>query len=597
MFVGTKASYTRLHDKLNAHQGRAVLVGRMSLADGAEEQLAHAATAALRELVSDLNVHRVVVEPSEETPELTLDFVREAKATGVRVSLLPRILEVVGSSIEVDDLDGLTLLAVRRFGLTRSSQITKRVFDICGAVPGLIAISPIIITIAMLIKLDSRGPVFFRQVRVGREGKKFRMWKFRTMIVGADEQKHELAALNEADGLFKIADDPRITRVGSILRKYCLDELPQLFNVLCGEMSLVGPRPLILDEDARITGLDRRRLHLLPGMTGHWQILGSRPHPTHRNGQTRLPLRRRLVTMVRRQNPRTHRAIRHRTTRNVDRPADRHAPADRARARAPKPSRRHPRVPHRPSRHGRHGRPLPGGRPDAHVRRPHVDQRGQARDAAQRSRSCARSSTVARSSTPTARASSGRRACSATRSPSGSPASTSCTSCSRRPSSEGHSVYILGARQEVLQQAVDRLRAKHPALRFAGWRDGYFSPAEEPAVAQEIQASGADLLFVAMSSPRKEYFLGRYGEMMGVPFVMGVGGAIDVVSGVTRRAPQIWQKLGLEWLFRLLQEPKRMLGRYARTNARFLMMLSRELLVRRLPGPARKRLQRGRRTS
>ncbi|HEX4365063.1 MAG TPA: hypothetical protein VHZ75_10980, partial [Solirubrobacteraceae bacterium] len=99
LFVGTEASYSRLHDKLNAHQGRAVLVGRMSLADGSEAQLAQTATAALRELVADLNVHRVVVEPSEETPELTLDFVREAKATGVRVSLLPRILEVVGSSI------------------------------------------------------------------------------------------------------------------------------------------------------------------------------------------------------------------------------------------------------------------------------------------------------------------------------------------------------------------------------------------------------------------------------------------------------------------------------------------------------------------
>jgi N-acetylglucosaminyldiphosphoundecaprenol N-acetyl-beta-D-mannosaminyltransferase len=159
---------------------------------------------------------------------------------------------------------------------------------------------------------------------------------------------------------------------------------------------------------------------------------------------------------------------------------------------------------------------------------------------------------------------------------------------------EGHSVYILGARQEVLQEAVDRLRVKHPALRFAGYRDGYFSPDEEPAVAETIQASGADLLFVAMSSPRKEYFLGSYGEMMGVPFVMGVGGAIDVVSGITRRAPRAWQKLGLEWLFRLLQEPKRMFGRYARTNGRFLLMLSRELLIRRLPGPARSRLERGR---
>jgi N-acetylglucosaminyldiphosphoundecaprenol N-acetyl-beta-D-mannosaminyltransferase len=156
----------------------------------------------------------------------------------------------------------------------------------------------------------------------------------------------------------------------------------------------------------------------------------------------------------------------------------------------------------------------------------------------------------------------------------------------------GHSVYILGARMEVLQQAVDRIRAEHPGLRFAGFRDGYFSAEEEPAVARAIQASGADLLFVAMSSPRKEYFLGRYGEMMGVPFVMGVGGAIDVVSGITRRAPRAWQKLGLEWLFRLLQEPKRMLARYARTNTRFLGMLAREMLLRRMPPAVRGRRRR-----
>ncbi|MGI8756228.1 MAG: exopolysaccharide biosynthesis polyprenyl glycosylphosphotransferase [Acidimicrobiales bacterium] len=274
MFVGSVASHARLRDKLNAHQDRAILVGRMSLASGGEASVDDA-TASLREIVVDLNVHRVIVEPSEEMPQLTLDFVREAKATGLRVSLLPRILEVVGSSIEVDDLDGLTLLAVRRFGLSRSSQATKRVFDICGAVPGLLVLSPLIALIAALIKLDSPGPVFFRQTRVGREGKQFRIWKFRTMIVDADERKTEFALLNEADGLFKIAEDPRITRVGGVLRRYSLDELPQLFNVLCGEMSLVGPRPLICDEDARITGLDRRRLHLLPGMTGHWQILGS----------------------------------------------------------------------------------------------------------------------------------------------------------------------------------------------------------------------------------------------------------------------------------------------------------------------------------
>ncbi|MGI8756229.1 MAG: WecB/TagA/CpsF family glycosyltransferase [Acidimicrobiales bacterium] len=148
----------------------------------------------------------------------------------------------------------------------------------------------------------------------------------------------------------------------------------------------------------------------------------------------------------------------------------------------------------------------------------------------------------------------------------------------------GYSVYILGARSEVLEQAVNRLRDEYPSLRFAGWRDGYFADDEEPGVAQTIHDSHADLLFIAMSSPRKEYFLSRQGASMGVPFVMGVGGAIDVVSGITRRAPKRWQKLGLEWLFRLLQEPRRMLRRYATTNARFLLVLSRELLRSRLRG-------------
>lgn len=274
LFVGTEESHQRLLAKLEDHEGRAVLVGRMSLADDAREPLADAATAALRHLVRDLNVHRVVVEPSEEAPQLTLDFVREAKATGVRVSLLPRILEVVGSSIEVDDLDGLTLLAVQRFGLTRSSQMTKRIFDICGAVPGLLVISPFMVTIAVLIKLDSPGPVFFRQARIGRKGEMFRIWKFRTMVPDAEARKREFTAIDEESGLYKILEDPRMTRIGRVLRRYSLDELPQLFNVLRGEMSLVGPRPFTCDEDARITGLDRRRLDLLPGITGHWQILG-----------------------------------------------------------------------------------------------------------------------------------------------------------------------------------------------------------------------------------------------------------------------------------------------------------------------------------
>jgi N-acetylglucosaminyldiphosphoundecaprenol N-acetyl-beta-D-mannosaminyltransferase len=145
----------------------------------------------------------------------------------------------------------------------------------------------------------------------------------------------------------------------------------------------------------------------------------------------------------------------------------------------------------------------------------------------------------------------------------------------------GYSIYILGARREVLERAVERLRAAHPALRIAGYRDGYFDQSEDAAVAGAIRESCADILFVAISSPRKEYFLGRYGRGLGVPYVMGVGGAIDVVAGVTRRAPRLIQRAGLEWAFRLVQEPRRLFRRYLVTNARFIAFVARQALGRR----------------
>ena len=135
--------------------------------------------------------------------------------------------------------------------------------------------------LGLAIKMDSRGPVFFRQERIGRHGNRFRMVKFRTMEHDAELRKAELLHLNEADGLFKIAEDPRMSRVGRFLRRTSLDELPQLWNVLRGEMSLVGPRPLIDDDDCRVEGWHRHRLQLTPGMTGHWQILGSSRIPMH----------------------------------------------------------------------------------------------------------------------------------------------------------------------------------------------------------------------------------------------------------------------------------------------------------------------------
>jgi N-acetylglucosaminyldiphosphoundecaprenol N-acetyl-beta-D-mannosaminyltransferase len=145
---------------------------------------------------------------------------------------------------------------------------------------------------------------------------------------------------------------------------------------------------------------------------------------------------------------------------------------------------------------------------------------------------------------------------------------------------EGYGVYILGARAEVLETAVRNLRAQYPGLPISGYRDGYFSDAESPSVAASIRASGAKILFVAISSPKKEYWLGEYGRELGVPFVMGVGGSIDIVAGVTRRAPPSWQRWGLEWFWRLLQEPRRLLGRYLVTNVRFIAMVARSMIVR-----------------
>jgi lipopolysaccharide/colanic/teichoic acid biosynthesis glycosyltransferase len=208
---------------------------------------------------------------------MTFELIRLSKSTGVRVSMLCGPFDVVGSRILFDQVGGVTMLGVPRFGLCRSSRLLKRALDIFGATVGLVLLGPLLAVIALAIKLDSRGPVFFRQVRIGRNGEPFSIFKFRTMVVDAEAHKEELRSASIAGpGLFKIVNDPRITRVGRLLRSSSLDEMPQLFNVLRGEMSLVGPRPLVTDEDAQVRGLDRSRLRVTPGMTGCWQLLEER---------------------------------------------------------------------------------------------------------------------------------------------------------------------------------------------------------------------------------------------------------------------------------------------------------------------------------
>jgi exopolysaccharide biosynthesis polyprenyl glycosylphosphotransferase len=279
LFIGDDASAATVRSKLGSRGGiKAKMVAHLDLgklASWSTDSSSAERLAEIRNLARELDVHRAIVAPRSADAGEILDLVRTLKAVGVKVSVLPRLLEVVGSSVEFDNIHGVTVMGVRRFDLTRSSAAVKRAFDLLGGLLGLAAMAPLMVATAVAIKLDSRGPVFFRQLRVGRHGENFYVFKFRTMVPDAEALKDSLREHNEAaEGLFKIADDPRVTRVGRLLRKSSLDELPQLINVIKGEMSLVGPRPLVVEEDEQVEGWHRRRLELTPGMTGHWQILG-----------------------------------------------------------------------------------------------------------------------------------------------------------------------------------------------------------------------------------------------------------------------------------------------------------------------------------
>lgn len=154
-------------------------------------------------------------------------------------------------------------------------EVIKRVIDVVCSFVGVLVLSPLFVVIAIIIKFTSKGPVFFSQKRVGRDGKEFKMYKFRSMVVNAEELKEKLAAQNEMSGpMFKMKDDPRVTKVGKFIRKTSIDELPQLFNVLKGDMSLVGPRPSLPKEVAQFEDWMYRRLEVKPGLTCYWQVSG-----------------------------------------------------------------------------------------------------------------------------------------------------------------------------------------------------------------------------------------------------------------------------------------------------------------------------------
>ncbi len=277
LLVGTTRTADYVREKLALSSAvNAELVGSVPAPGAPGERERVQLPERLRPLMVDDRIDRVILAFDTEGRDDLLYLIRELKSYGVKVSVLPQASSVAGSSVELDHLHGMTLLGMRRFEITRSSRLLKRSFDLLGSAIVLLAASPLLLVVAIAVRLDSPGPILFRQQRVGLHGRHFVMLKFRSMVDEAEQLRDELAHLNEgAAGLFKIAADPRVTRVGRFLRRTQIDELPQLFNVLRGEMSLVGPRPLVPDEDRQIEGWYRRRLEIRPGMTGHWQILGS----------------------------------------------------------------------------------------------------------------------------------------------------------------------------------------------------------------------------------------------------------------------------------------------------------------------------------
>jgi exopolysaccharide biosynthesis polyprenyl glycosylphosphotransferase len=236
-------------------------------------------------LVRMFDIERVVIAFSGETHEETLDLIRSIKDLDVQVDIVPRLFEVVGPNVGIHTVEGLPLVGLPPLNLSRSSALLKRGFDVVAASVGLLVLAPLLTLVAWRIKAGSAGPVFFRQTRMGTGEEPFQILKFRTMVVDAEVQKANLAHLNKhlrpgGDArMFKIAGDPRVTRFGAFLRRFSLDELPQLWNVLKGDMSIVGPRPLILDEDQYVDAWGRRRLDLKPGITGPWQVLGGSEIP------------------------------------------------------------------------------------------------------------------------------------------------------------------------------------------------------------------------------------------------------------------------------------------------------------------------------
>jgi exopolysaccharide biosynthesis polyprenyl glycosylphosphotransferase len=269
ILAGNRPETARLRQLIQAHAGEEIeIVGEFNLADASLPELI--------ELLHEHSVSSVLLSAKHANFERVESVIQLCEIEGVEAWLAADFFAPQIARASLDEMFGQPLIVFRSAPETSWQMLAKLTLDFFGALAALLVFALPMLVIALLIKLTSPGPVFFRQQRSGLNGAPFSIFKFRTMTTNAEQFQHELAAMNEMTGpVFKVTNDPRVTPLGRILRRYSLDELPQFFNILRGEMSLVGPRPLPVDEVRRFNDLaHRRRLSVKPGLTCLWQVSG-----------------------------------------------------------------------------------------------------------------------------------------------------------------------------------------------------------------------------------------------------------------------------------------------------------------------------------
>ncbi len=280
-FVGKKAAFNKFRYFLNKTSIQLVDIGYIAMSredyEAAAEGEYIGCLENLEELIRTYNLDQVYIiqKDGSELP-FTQKYVDLCIDMGVTVRLIVDFYKRRRANSYVSTVGTYPVIAYHTITLNTYEQLLKRVIDIIGGVVGVILTSPFMLVTAIAIKLDSPGPILFKQTRVGKNGRHFKIYKFRSMYIDAEERKKELMAYNEIEGgvMFKMKDDPRITKVGKIIRKLSIDEFPQFFNVVGGSMSLVGTRPPTLDEVEKYKRNQWRRISIKPGITGMWQVNG-----------------------------------------------------------------------------------------------------------------------------------------------------------------------------------------------------------------------------------------------------------------------------------------------------------------------------------